>query len=211
MNLSRASLCLLVVAAAGCGPGTPTGVVGEPAAGDLRSEFTILDPQRLSPEQTLQARHAAFSRDQLMGRLMKELSAAVDGGGPAAAIEVCHERAPEIAAAVADETEVEIGRTSFRLRNPRNSAPAWAEELVAERRSEPTFLEGPDGTLAALYPIRLKAECTMCHGEAAEISDEVAARLAELYPDDRATGFAEGDLRGWLWVEVPASPVPQAS
>jgi hypothetical protein len=27
--------------------------------------------------------------------------------------------------------------------------------------------------------------------------------LAARYPDDRATGFAPGDLRGWFWVEVP--------
>jgi hypothetical protein len=36
--------------------------------------------------------------------------------------------------------------------------------------------------------------CLTCHGEA--ISPEVAAKLSELYPDDRATGFREGDLRG---------------
>lgn len=211
MMASRASVCLLVVAAAACGPGTPTEEARESASGDRPPAFTILDPEGLTPEQTLQARHAALSRDQLMSRLMEELTAAIEAGGPEAAIAVCHERAPEIAAAVAEENGVEIGRTSFRLRNPRNSPPSWAEDLVAERRSEPAFLEAPDGSLAALYPIRLKAGCTMCHGAQAEIPDEVAARLAELYPEDRATGFTEGDLRGWLWVEVPPHPASVAS
>ena len=30
---------------------------------------------------------------------------------------------------------------------------------------------------------------------------ELAARIAELYPDDAATGFAAGDFRGVFWVE----------
>ena len=27
--------------------------------------------------------------------------------------------------------------------------------------------------------------------------------LGTSYPDDRAVGFAAGDLRGWYWVEAP--------
>jgi len=46
--------------------------------------------------------------------------------------------------------------------------------------------------------------CVVCHGDPAQIPDAVLAALAARYPDDRATGFAEGDLRGWFWVEVPA-------
>ena len=53
-----------------------------------------------------------------------------------------------------------------------------------------------------LLPIRLQPQCTMCHGPAAAIADEVRAEIAASYPDDRATGFATGDLRGWFWVEV---------
>ena len=30
-----------------------------------------------------------------------------------------------------------------------------------------------------------------------------AAQLAQLYPEDEATGFDEGDLRGVAWVEYP--------
>jgi hypothetical protein len=36
------------------------------------------------------------------------------------------------------------------------------------------------------------------------IPDEVKQTLAKEYPDDQATGFEEGDLRGWFWIEVPA-------
>ena len=79
----------------------------------------------------------------------------------------------------------------------------WAQDLVKERIGEPVYLAGPAGELGALLPIRLKAECQMCHGPAEQIVDEVKAAIAENYPEDQATGFAAGDLRGWFWVEVP--------
>jgi hypothetical protein len=43
-------------------------------------------------------------------------------------------------------------------------------------------------------PILAGGVCLVCHG--ATISDEVEAALAEHYPHDRATGYAEGDVRG---------------
>jgi hypothetical protein len=36
--------------------------------------------------------------------------------------------------------------------------------------------------------------CLACHGET--IDPAVAGKIAELYPEDKATGFREGDLRG---------------
>ena len=56
--------------------------------------------------------------------------------------------------------------------------------------------------LGGLVPIRLKAECGMCHGPEAEISAEIRTAIHEGYPKDAATGFHEGDLRGWFWVEA---------
>jgi hypothetical protein len=52
-------------------------------------------------------------------------------------------------------------------------------------------------------PIGIKPLCLACHGEA--LAPDVAARIGELYPKDRATGFTEGDLRGVFWVEYPVS------
>ena len=43
----------------------------------------------------------------------------------------------------------------------------------------------------------------MCHGPAEMIDDEILIAIAEHYPQDEAVGFAEGDLRGWIWAEVP--------
>lgn len=46
---------------------------------------------------------------------------------------------------------------------------------------------------------------TMClpsHGSS--MAPSVEARLRELYPDDQASGFQEGDLRGIVWATLPA-------
>jgi hypothetical protein len=160
-------------------------------------------PGLMNETQKAQQELILTATNALASELMGELSAALDEGGPAAGITVCREKAPMVAAHVSDLYGIEIGRTSHKLRNPVNLAPAWAEPFVAALDEDPTYVAGPDGELGALLPIRLKAECQMCHGPEEMIDDEVMAAINESYPQDQATGFAEGDLRGWFWVEVP--------
>jgi hypothetical protein len=47
--------------------------------------------------------------------------------------------------------------------------------------------------------------CLGCHGKS--IDPQVKAKLEALYPEDRATGFSEGDLRG-AFVITRADPAP---
>ncbi|TWU33033.1 Tll0287-like domain-containing protein [Novipirellula artificiosorum] len=143
---------------------------------------------------------------QLSGRLMQAMTAT----GPAAAINVCSKEAPKIAETVSQSHGVRIGRTSAKLRNPENAPDPWVAELIhydseMPIEAEPKFEELADGGLHVVLPIRLQATCLMCHGPADQISDDVKAQLETLYPDDQATGFNEGDLRGWFWIEVPAA------
>ena len=49
-------------------------------------------------------------------------------------------------------------------------------------------------------PIKTGALCVTCHGE--HVAPPVQKVLAELYPDDRATGFKVGSFRGVFWAEV---------
>lgn len=44
--------------------------------------------------------------------------------------------------------------------------------------------------------------CAACHGTS--IAPEVQARIAALYPDDRATGFRPGELRGAIAISWSA-------
>jgi hypothetical protein len=43
--------------------------------------------------------------------------------------------------------------------------------------------------------------CLACHGTAAHLDKEAVVRLKELYPDDKATGYALGQVRGALTVK----------
>jgi hypothetical protein len=120
------------------------------------------------------------------------------------AISVCSKEAPQIAEQISQEHRLQIGRTSFRLRNTDNKPPAWAKQLVANRASEPTYLT-QEGKLAALLPIRIQAPCPVCHGPEDTIQSRVKDALLDHYPKDQATDFRGGDLRGWFALEVPAT------
>ena len=160
-------------------------------------------PGLMTDTQKAQQELVVTAVNAFAAELMGELTAALDSGEPAAGILVCKEKAPAVAENIRETYGVEIGRTSHKLRNPANVAPAWAEPYVAELVEDPTYVAGPHGELGALLPIRLKAECQMCHGPVEAIDKDVMATIHEAYPDDQAVGFVEGDLRGWFWVEAP--------
>jgi hypothetical protein len=141
-----------------------------------------------------------------LGKTLKgELTSAVKETSFAGAVDFCHERAPAIAKEVASEHGVAIGRTSHRLRNVDNTPPAWAEDAVERKEAREYIFRGPDDQLGYLKPIKLGGLCTNCHGPKDELAPGVAEQLQRTYPQDEATGFAEGDLRGWFWVEVPGA------
>jgi len=174
---------------------------GEPERNVGWTEIKKTDFSELQFEQ---AGEMYAAKDSLATRLKKRLQKAMKESGPAHAITVCREAAPMIAAEISEQEGLSIGRTSFRLRNPGNVAPDWANEYVEQIQEGPVFLQGEGTKMAALIPIRLNRLCETCHGPEEEIPSDVAAALAAEYPEDQATGFKSGALRGWFWVETAA-------
>ena len=140
-------------------------------------------------------------------RLIGELQKAMAQGGPVAAIDVCNLEAPQIAAEVSREHGMTVRRTSLKLRQPANKPDAW--ELAQLRSFEqrkaageaPAAIEigefverGGKRQFRYMKAIPTAELCLTCHGSA--IAPEVSERLKALYPDDAATGFKAGDLRG---------------
>ena len=146
---------------------------------------------------------------ELLAPLKAEMKQALMGGmkeGPVNAIGACKVQAPAITAALSVDG-VEMGRSSHRLRNPANVAPDWADNILQAYLQEdsdrtPVVVPLPDDRLGYVEPIMLQTMCLACHGEV--LSPEVAARIDKAYPDDQATGFEVGDLRGVYWVQFPA-------
>lgn len=157
----------------------------------------------LADRQQEQLERAAEARGELAGVLMATLVEAVETEGLVGAISVCADEAPRLVASVQRDHETLLGRTSWKRRSDSNQPPAWAGELVAARTSEEHVLVGPGGRLAVLTPIVVAPFCLQCHGDPDDMDPGVTEELALRYPDDAATGFRDGDLRGWFWVEVP--------
>lgn len=171
---------------------------------------TAPDPGPAPAAERARAAAADFS-----ARLRSALRDHMGSEGPVAAVAFCRDEAPAIAAEVMAEHGVRIGRIAVpgRERNPDNTAADW--QLPALARFAAAVAEGaapedqvelvidglPDGVAARLLRgIRVEAPCQICHG--VELAPGIAEAIDRLYPDDLATGFREGDLRGALWVEV---------
>jgi len=164
-----------------------------------------IDPASMSTGQKEQKDRAMTAKDAMFTQLMSKLNQELGKGGPAIAISVCQDEAPRIAQQVGADKGVKIGRTALKLRNSKNQPPGWAKDLLERSAAEPAFLANANGEFAALLPIKLQAQCLLCHGAREQIPAEVRIALSQRYPNDQATDFKEGDLRGWFWIEVPAS------
>lgn len=188
----------LVLAACGQDPGGPAAPA--PAADDPAA----LAAARARAEQ---------AAGRLMTALMAELSKALEAGPPEGAVRVCADAAQAVTARVAGESGIAVRRTALRVRNPKNAPDEHERRVLEEWAAGPAAAATPRADVVAgaggarelryLRPIVLQPLCTTCHGPAGEIAPAVRAAIAERYPDDQATGFRAGDLRGAVSVRVP--------
>lgn len=154
---------------------------------------------------------AADAAAKLMGELFTELQTALAKGPPEQAIDVCAERAPAIARRVGRETGLGVRRTALRTRNPANDPDDWERAWLerAAKGKAPAVDDAEvvrrDGRYELRYmrTIRLAEMCVTCHGAPEKIQPAVREAIARRYPQDQATGFAPGELRGAVAVRVP--------
>ena len=158
-----------------------------------------------SSEADVAAAKAAIK--EFAGALQAELKGAMKAGGPIAAIGVCNTQAGPIAGKVASGHGMNLSRVSLKNRNPSNAANDWQSAVL--ENFEKKRLAGSDITkLGWTETVSVNGEqefrfmkaiptgevCLKCHGT--QIAPEVSQVLANLYPEDRATGYKEGDIRG---------------
>jgi hypothetical protein len=148
---------------------------------------------------------------QFVGRLKPELRQAMADGGPTHAIEVCASEAPKIADALSAESGWSVRRVSLRARNASRATPdQW------ERRALEEF-DRRHAAGAAAQTIQVSATsgdryrymqaqgtegvCLVCHG--ASPAPAVENVLQKYYPDDQATGYKMGQVRGAISLSHP--------
>jgi hypothetical protein len=178
------------------------------AAGVVWAEPAPGDP-RFAKSQEIVARF----HGELSGRLKE----AMGSGGPVHAIDVCSRDAPAIAARLSAESGADVGRVAAAVRNPANAADTEERETLEKFRREiaagaaetpVAFDVAADGSATFMKAIVTQPACLACHGAA--LAPEVASAVARQYPEDRATGFAAGDLRGAFVVRWPADRAERA-
>ncbi len=153
---------------------------------------------------------------ELGSNLKKALKQAMKEGGPAKAIAVCNEKSLRIAEKISLERGWRIGRTSLKYRNPANAPDAWERGvllLFAKRRAageNPVRMEFSEVVkknghqeFRYMKAIPTAVICLKCHGR--HIAPAIAKKLHKLYPDDLATGFRTGDIRGAFTITEPIS------
>jgi hypothetical protein len=152
--------------------------------------------------------HADLIVVEMQSQLLRELSQALTRGGPAGAVNSCHVDVSGVAARIGRQAGVAAGRTGDRLRNKTNAPRAWAAPFVSkyagkQARDVDGFVVDLGDRIGVLRPIVQRPMCASCHGPVGRIDPAVRAVLDSRYAADRATGFEEGEIRGWFWVEVP--------
>jgi hypothetical protein len=147
---------------------------------------------------------------QFAGQLKPRLQGAISEGGPVHAIQVCASEAPKIAADLSARSGWKITRVSSRNRNPDGAPDPW--EAAAITHFESQLEAGADPATLKLGEITREGYrfakpqvteplCLTCHGQT--LAPEVSKALASHYPEDRATGYQAGQLRGIFSLTKP--------
>jgi len=103
-----------------------------------------------------------------------------------------------------------VRRTSLKVRNDKNNEPdaldkkvmeKFEAEIKAKTLTPKSIMVVKEGDVTRVYkPLVAKAVCLKCHGT--NLSPKIAEAIKSSYPDDKATGFKEGDLRGVIVAEI---------
>jgi hypothetical protein len=148
--------------------------------------------------------------------LLTVLTAELNRTGPAGAIEVCRDKAPEMARAASERSGWNVRRASLRNRNPKGVPDTW--ERVALERFDAQAAAGVAAPTLETYQVvsengrqmfryakalPTQSLCVQCHGPVDKLSEPVKAKLRALYPNDRATGYEPGQIRGALFLKKP--------
>ncbi len=146
----------------------------------------------------------ALSTKKALG---KNLIAAISSLGTEHALEFCSTKAIVLTDSMADVLGATIRRVSDKTRNPLNAANEdelayinSAHLVLANGGKLTPQVQEVDGKMVGYYPIMTNAMCLQCHGILNEqIHPATFEKIAAIYPEDKATGYGENELRG-IWV-----------
>jgi hypothetical protein len=155
-----------------------------------------------------------LERTRLAGGLLgSNLLAAISRSGVTGAVEFCSVGALELTRSAGTNDGTGVRRVSHKPRNPANRADEGELRVLEDLRGRlvsgggtPVVLTtNASGQVSGFAPIQLgQPLCLKCHGQPdREIAPSTLEVLRRLYPEDKATGFRLGELRGMWRVDLP--------
>ncbi|GLB51519.1 hypothetical protein NBRC110019_05580 [Neptunitalea chrysea] len=137
--------------------------------------------------------------------LGKNLMGKIQSEGVEAALTFCNVKAMPLTDSMATKYNATIKRVSDKNRNTENKANTkevayitqFKEVLKSGAEAQPIIDEEGD-VVHFYYPIVTNSMCLKCHGTPRDIAPKIQRKLAELYPDDKAVGYSENEVRG-IW------------
>jgi len=178
-------------------------------------------PSPVGPPAPLSAevRSAAAQRGQAIvtetfSLLSSNLQSAIQQGGVSNALPYCSLAASPLTVGIAVKHGVTLRRVTLKARNRADKADAveaailnqFAAVLANTTNPPPPLVTNLTANRATFFaPIVLNNTlCLKCHGEPGQdLSAENVAVIQRLYPQDEATGFKLGDLRGAWRIDFP--------
>lgn len=163
-------------------------------------------------EEALRAQGADLAA-QFVGTLLPTLQQAMQQGGPVNGIEVCAVQAPAIAQTLSEQSGWQVKRVSLKARNGALAIPDdWEtrvlqefdqRQLAGEAAAQINKAELVAGEFRYMQAQPAGPLCLTCHGT--DIAADVSEALARHYPDDMATGYLAGQIRGAISLRSPTA------
>lgn len=136
--------------------------------------------------------------------LKPKLQGAIQSGGLVHAIDICSVEAPKIAKNLSQKTGWDIKRVSLKPRNTSSATADVFERMVLEQFDERQtngeqvsgmmYSEVIDDQYRFMKPQAVEGICLSCHGQS--LHPDVQQAITLLYPEDSATGYSLGKIRG---------------
>ena len=145
----------------------------------------------------------AMATKSILGKNLKEK---INAEGTLAAVQFCNINASHYTDSMSAVYNAEIKRVSDKPRNSRNQANTAELKIINDFKTQlangeiitPQTIEEED-LVYGYYPIETNDMCLKCHGPIETMDNETHLKITELYPSDKATGYATNQLRG-IWV-----------
>lgn len=175
-----------------------------------RSAKSSLRDSRPEGEQSVKAKTPAHRGQEYALNTKKELGKNLMGTiqkkGTLEAVTFCNKQAYPITDSMAVAQNASIRRVSDQPRNPDNQANAKElgiiaqfKKAIANNQEYEPVTEIENGTVKFYAPITTNSMCLQCHGSPEkDIEPIVLTALTNLYPEDKALGYAINEVRG-IW------------